>query len=171
MATEIGRRELIGKGGRLVPAAGAGALLAAALAPGRASADTAAHRGFALPGTWSITIANLDVPDYPPEPGLFAFSRDGLLIGTGASRIVGFGTWKATGAAAFTVDYRHFVISDAGKVTGTVQVQQQGTLLSPTKVELTGQASQVDLDGNVVVTFRARSTGTRYGFGPADLGA
>ncbi|MFB4306674.1 hypothetical protein [Actinomadura sp. GTD37] len=171
MGEGMGRRELIGKGGRLVPAAGAAALLTAALAPDPASADTGARVRIPLPGTWAVTVTITDLPDFPPEPGLFAFGGDGLLTGTGgASKIVGFGTWTATGAAAFAVDYRHFVISDDGKVTGTVRVKQTGTLLSPDKLTMTGEAAQVDNDGNVIVTLHASSKGERYGFGPADLG-
>ncbi|MFA1548294.1 hypothetical protein [Actinomadura chokoriensis] len=171
MGEGMGRRELIGKGGALVPAAGAAALLAAALAPEPASADGTVRAPIPLPGTWAVTVTIPDLPDFPPEPGLFAFGRDGLLTGTGgASKVVGFGTWKATGAATFAVDYRHFVISDDGKVTGTVRVAQTGTLASPDKLTMAGEAAQVDNDGNVVVTFRATSVGERYGFGPAGLG-
>ncbi|MDL4774126.1 MULTISPECIES: hypothetical protein [Thermomonosporaceae] len=171
MSEGMGRRELIGKGGALVPAAGAAALLAAALTPEPASADTPARAGIPLPGTWAITVTITDLPGVPPEPGLFAFGRDGLLTGTGgASKVVGFGTWKATGATTFAVDYRHFVISDDGVVTGTVRVEQTGRLASPDRLTMTGKAAQVDNDGNVVVTLTATSAGERYGFGPAGLG-
>ncbi|MFA1538371.1 hypothetical protein [Actinomadura monticuli] len=171
MGEGMGRRELFGRGGRLVPAVGAAALLPAALAPDAAAADTETRVRIPLPGTWAVTVTITDLPDFPPEPGLFAFGADGLLTGTGgASKIVGFGTWTATGAATFAVDYRHYVISDDGKVTGTVRVKQAGTLLSPDKLTMTGEAAQVDNDGNVIVTLHASSKGERYGFGPADLG-
>lgn len=167
MTSDIGRRNLIGKG---LPAAGAVALLGTALAPGRASAEEAGTglRLHPLVGTWT-TVTTIEGSTRPPEEGMFAYNADGILSGTDASRVTGFGTWKATGPASFAVEYRHYVIQNDA-IGGTVVVTMTGTVTSATSFTESGEAKLVAPDGTVILTHKAKSVGTRFGFAPPRIG-
>ncbi|WP_131736983.1 hypothetical protein [Actinomadura roseirufa] len=166
MRDDPGRREMLRRGGRWLPAAGATALLAPALTPDRAEAGTTGTHP--LTGTWmtEVTVAG---SGRPPEKGMFSFGRDGLVSGTDASRVTGFGTWKATGARTFAIVYRHYVVSN-DEIGGIVVVEMTGTVTSSTAFTETGTAKFVDPGGTVVLTHEATATGTRFGFGPWELG-
>ncbi|MGP4026294.1 hypothetical protein [Actinomadura sp. 3N407] len=166
-AGNVDRREMLRKGGRWLPAAGATALLASAVAPDRANAQT--RHAHPLTGTW-LTEVIVTGSDRPPEKGMFSFGQDGMVSGTDASKVTGFGTWRATGARTFEIEYRHYVIAD-GQIGGMVVVAMTGTVTSATRLEESGTAQFLDPAGDVVLTHEATASGTRFGFPPWRLGS
>jgi hypothetical protein len=164
MARDIGRRQLVGK---VLPAAGAAGLLTAALTPGRADAQDTAGVVYAHPvvGAWMTEVTVPGSPR-PPEKGIFSYGGDGIISGTDASKVTGFGTWRPTGSRTFTAEYRHFVISD-DQITGLVVVTLTGNVPSRDKFTEIGEGKLLDLDGNVVLSHGFNATATRFGHGPA----
>lgn len=162
MAHDIGRREMIRKG---LPTVGAAALLAIPLAAGRAAAEeTDDLRTHPVVGTWMAQVTIVG-SDYPPEEGMFSYGGDGLISGTDASRVTGFGTWRPTGARTFTLEYRHYVVTN-DEIAGIVVVTMDGTVASSTQFTESGEAKFIDPNGNVVLTHEAKAVGTRFGFAP-----
>jgi hypothetical protein len=163
MAHDIGRREMIRKG---LPAAGAAALLATPLTAGRAAAEqTGDPRTHPIVGTWMAQVTIVG-SDFPPEEGMFSYGGDGLMSGTDVSRVTGFGTWRPTGARTFTLEYRHYVVTN-DQAAGIVVVTMTGTVTSSTAFTESGEAKFIDPNGNVVLTHEANAVGTRFGFAPA----
>lgn len=165
MTHDIGRRQMIRRG---LPAAGAAALLATPLTAARASAEKAQDSSLIHPivGTWMAQVTIVGSGD-PPEEGMFSYGADGIMSGTDASRVTGFGTWRPTGASSFTLVYRHYVVTN-DQVAGIVVVTMNGTVTSSTEWTESGEAKFLDPSGNVVLTHEATAIGTRFGFAPGN---
>jgi hypothetical protein len=162
MAKPLDRRSLLVRGGALTPVLGAAALMSPALT---SPAAAAGHRPERLAGTWAVTVTIPDLPSNPPELGIFAFTGDGLMMGTsGGDKTVGFGTWRRTGLDTYTWDYRHFLIDADNNITGDIRVTQNGVLSSPAEFTADGPALAYDLNGDLLATRQSHSVGTRYGF-------
>lgn len=122
-----------------------------------------ASAGYALVGTWDVTLS---LPGLPPGRVLATFTRDGGTVESANSppalRGASHGAWKRIGQNLFAVTRIFFRFNPqtgaylgTQKVNATVRVAEHGTMFTAVSI-----SEQRDPDGNVVL---AGLRGTAFG--------
>ncbi|WP_405997526.1 hypothetical protein [Streptomyces sp. NBC_00829] len=150
------RRRLL-KGTGAVTAAG---LTAAVTAP---AADASAHHGAGPAGVWAVQVT-IDQRPGEIERAHFSFGGDGqLVVQTINASHTGLGLWRRTGESRFVFVLRHLWTDGAGAFRYEVRIRHEARLTSPTTFVSDGTGTAVDAAGNILLTVRAKVTGTRFG--------
>ena len=119
-------------------------------------------------GTWRTVVTPINcqtgVPVSAPFPGILTFSKGGTLTGTSATVTSAFGVWGADkGPRSYTFAFTNLRYDPAGVVIGSQVVRQTLTLgESGDEFTTTGTVQFLNLNGTVVGSGCASSTGTRF---------
>ncbi|MEU4499349.1 hypothetical protein OG729_05950 [Streptomyces sp. NBC_00210] len=150
------RRLLTGTGA--VTAAG---LTAAVAAP---AAEASAHAGAGGPaGVWAVQVS-IDQRPGEIERAHFSFGSDGqLVVQTINASHTGLGVWRRAGENRFVFVLRHLWTNGLGAFQYEVRIRHEGKLTSPTTFVSEGSGTAVDADGKVLLTVKAKVSGTRFG--------
>jgi hypothetical protein len=118
-------------------------------------------------GTWQTVVTprncQTGVAVAPAFPGLLTFNKGGTLTGTSPAASSAFGVWDRTqGWNQYSFAFIFLRYGPTGAFIGTQKVRQTATLISGNEFTTTGSIEVLDVNGGLIGTGCATSTGTRF---------
>jgi hypothetical protein len=120
-------------------------------------------------GTWqtSVTPRNCQTGAAvaPPFPGILTFNRGGTLTGTSTNAPSAYGVWESeNGSQRYTFSFLFLRYNASGAFIGTQKVRQTVEIIGGRGDRFTsdGAVEIYDVNGNLIGTGCATSTGTRF---------
>lgn len=137
-----------------------------AIAAGSASANDDGNHGNRLAGTWTVTV-NRPAP-LPALTSLQVYTSDGSVIeaaNDSAARSAAYGSWERVEGRLYASSYSFFRFDpQTGASIGTLKVDRNLRLADDGRTFTAASvATAYDNAGNVVFTFKVRSTAERVG--------
>lgn len=125
------------------------------------------HYARTVAGSWFVTAIPDPATGFPPMVSYSAMTRDGRMIGSGATGLATIGEWQRSGGSQFATTFKGYEVYEGQIIHNNVRAVLQ---LSRDGEEFSGPfVNEVsDVDGNVLFAIGGTVQGTRMHVEPLD---